>query len=352
MKNYKDSIEDKTILITGGTGSFGNAVVAELLNHNPKKVIVFSRDEKKQFDMGNFYTDKIDKLKFVLGDIRDKDSINHALVGVDYVFHAAALKQVPNCEFFPLEALRTNSLATHNVIDAAIENDVERVVVLSTDKAVYPINVMGMTKALMEKIMIASAREKRGKTILCGTRYGNVMNTRGSVIPYFISLMKAKKPLQITNGAMTRFMMSLQQSIDLVLYALTNGTSGEMYVRKAPASTVADLATAMCNLFHYKQGVKEIGIRPGEKMYETLISTEESYRSEDCGDYYKIKPEVPDMDYRSYFFKGEKKHAIAEVGYNSDNTQRLTVEDVEKLLLSLPEIRVEIEEFTKINRNA
>jgi len=314
---------------------------------NPTKIIVFSRDEKKQFDMGNIYADKIDKLKFVLGDIRDKDSINHALAGVDYVFHAAALKQVPNCEFFPVEAIRTNALATHNVIDAAIENDVERVVVLSTDKAVYPINVMGITKALMEKIMIASAREKRGKTTLCGTRYGNVMNTRGSVIPYFISLMKAGKPLQITNGAMTRFMMSLQQSIDLVLYALTNGSNGEMYVRKAPAATVTDLATAMCNLFRYKQGVKEIGIRPGEKMYETLISMEESYRAEDCGDYYKIKPEVPDMDYRSYFFKGEKKPAIPEVGYNSDNTKRLTVEEVETLLLSVPEIKAEVDQFVK-----
>lgn len=347
MNEYQELTKNKTILITGGTGSFGNAVVAELLNHNPKKIIVFSRDEKKQFDMGNVYADSIDKLRFVLGDIRDKDSINHALAGVDYIFHAAALKQVPNCEFFPLEAIRTNALATHNVIDAAIENGVERVVVLSTDKAVYPINVMGMTKALMEKIMIAAAREKRGKTTFCGTRYGNVMNTRGSVIPYFIGLMKAGKQLQITNGKMTRFMMSLQQSIDLVLYALTNGGNGDIYVRKAPAATVTDLAKAMCNLFHYKQGIKEIGIRPGEKMYETLVSTEESYRSEDCGDYYKINPEVPDMDYRSYFFKGEKKHAIPEVGYNSDNTQRLTVKEVESLLLSVPDIKAELEAFTQ-----
>jgi UDP-glucose 4-epimerase len=347
MENYKGSIEGKVILITGGTGSFGNAVVGELLNHNPKKVIVFSRDEKKQFDMGNAYASSLDKLKFVLGDIRDKDSINHALDGVNYIFHAAALKQVPNCEFFPLEAIRTNTLATHNVIDAAIENGVERVVVLSTDKAVYPINVMGMTKALMEKIMIAAAREKRGNTTFCGTRYGNVMNTRGSVIPYFIGLMKARKQLQITNGEMTRFMMSLQQSIDLVLYALTNGGNGDMYVRKAPAATVTDLATAMCNLFHYKQGIKEIGIRPGEKMYETLVSTEESYRAENCGDYYRINPEVPDMDYRSYFFKGEKKHVIPEVGYNSDNTQRLTVKEVESLLLTVPDIKAEVEAFAQ-----
>ncbi|MFA6391486.1 MAG: polysaccharide biosynthesis protein [Patescibacteria group bacterium] len=340
MEQYKNHLQDKTIMITGGTGSFGNAVVDKLLQYNPKKIVIFSRDEKKQFDMGNKYNSN--KLKFIIGDVRDKDSVSHAVCDVNYIFHAAALKQVPNCEFFPIEAIKTNTLGVHNIIDSAIENDVERVVVLSTDKAVYPINVMGMTKALMEKIMIAGAREKRGKTILCGTRYGNVMYTRGSVIPYFIDLIKAGKPLRITKRDMTRFMMSLDQSIDLVLYALTNGNNGDIYVRKAPAATVGDLAQAMTNIFKYKQGEEEVGIRPGEKMYETLISSEESYRAEDCGDYYKINPEVPDMDYRDYFFKGEKENILPHAGYNSSNTKQLSVKEVESILLDLNEIQEEI----------
>jgi len=344
MEQYKKYLRDKTILITGGTGSFGNAVVDKLLPFNPKKLIIFSRDEKKQFDMGNKYNS--DKLKFIIGDVRDKDSVFHAVSEVNYIFHAAALKQVPNCEFFPVGAIKTNTLGIHNIIDAAIENDVERVVVLSTDKAVYPINVMGMTKALMEKIMIAAAREKRGRTTLCGTRYGNVMYTRGSVIPYFIDLMKAGKPLKITDRKMTRFMMSLDQSIDLVLYALTNGNSGEIYVRKAPAASVGDLAEALINIFNYKQGTEEVGIRPGEKIYETLISSEESYRAEDCGDYYKINPEVPDMDYRAYFFKGKKENFLPHVGYNSSNTQQLSVKEVESLLLTLSEVREEIKSMS------
>lgn len=340
MDYFKKHIENKTILITGGTGSFGNAVVGALLNYNPEKIVIFSRDEKKQFDMGNKYNS--DKLKFIIGDVRDKDSVAHAVSEVNYIFHAAALKQVPNCEFFPIEAIKTNTLGVHNIIDSAIENNVERVVVLSTDKAVYPINVMGMTKALMEKIMIAGAREKRGKTILCGTRYGNVMYTRGSVIPYFIDLIKAGKPLRITKRDMTRFMMSLDQSIDLVLYALTNGNNGDIYVRKAPAATVGDLAQAITNIFQYKQGEEEVGIRPGEKMYETLISSEESYRAEDCGDYYKINPEVPDMDYRDYFFKGEKENLLPHAGYNSSNTKQLSVKEVESILLNMNEVQEEI----------
>lgn len=344
MEQYKKYLRDKTILITGGTGSFGNAVVDKLLPCNPKKIIIFSRDEKKQFDMGNKYNS--DKLKFIMGDVRDKDSVSHAVSEVNYIFHAAALKQVPNCEFFPVEAIKTNTLGVHNIIDAAIENGVERIVVLSTDKAVYPINVMGMTKALMEKIMIAASREKRGKTILCGTRYGNVMYTRGSVIPYFIDLMKAGKPLKITDRKMTRFMMSLDQSIDLVLYALTNGNNGEIYVRKAPAASVGDLAVALINIFNYKQGTEEVGIRPGEKMYETLISSEESYRAEDRGDYYKINPEVPNMDYRAYFFKGKKENSLPHVGYNSSNTQQLSVKEVESLLLTLREVREEIKSMS------
>lgn len=345
MDVYHQKIEGKTILITGGTGSFGNAVVDHLLKYNPKLIVVFSRDEKKQFDMGNRLNS--DKVKFILGDVRDKDSVAHAMYGVNYVFHAAALKQVPNCEFFPLEAIRTNALSAHNVIDAAIDNEVERVVVLSTDKAVYPINVMGMTKALMEKVMIAAAREKRNHTVLCGTRYGNVMYTRGSVIPYFIDLMKANKPIQITNGKMTRFMMSLQQSIDLVLFALTNGENGDIYVRKAPAGTVEDLATALIKLFKYEKKPVEIGTRPGEKMHETLISAEESHRSEDRGDYYRIIPEVPDMDYKSYFFKGQPGGLLPDIGYTSANTKRLSVDELTTLLLSLQEVKLELDIFGK-----
>lgn len=345
MDTYHKNIEGKTILITGGTGSFGNAVVNQLLRYNPKRLIVFSRDELKQFNMDNRLN--TDKVKFILGDVRDKDSVAHAMYGVNYVFHAAALKQVPNCEFFPLEAIRTNALSTHYVIDAAIDNEVERVVVLSTDKAVYPINVMGMTKALMEKVMIAAAREKRNHTVLCGTRYGNVMYTRGSVIPYFIDLMKAGKPITLTNGKMTRFMMSLQQSIDLVLFALTNGENGDIYVRKAPAGTVEDLATAMTQLFNYNQKPTEIGTRPGEKMHETLVSSEESHRAEDRGDYYRIKPEVPDMDYKSYFFKGEPNGLIPGVGYTSANTKQLSVDELTELLMSLNEVQNELTTFDK-----
>lgn len=334
------AIENKTFLITGGTGSFGNAVVERLFQYNPKKIVVFSRDEKKQFDMGNKYHNE--KLRLIIGDIRDRDAIFHAMNGVDYVFHAAALKQVPQCEFFPWEAIKTNSLGAHNVIDAAIENNVERVVVLSTDKAVYPINVMGMTKALMERMMIAISREKRGRTVLCGTRYGNVMFTRGSVIPYFIDQIKAGKPLTVTNKNMTRFMMSLPQSVDLVLSALANGQDGEIYVRKAPAAAIGDLAEALVEIFDYDKGIEEIGIRPGEKIHETLISSEEILRTEDRGDYYKINPEVPGMDYRQYYFNGQKNNNLPHEGHTSANAKRLSKEELKKLLLSLDEIKDEI----------
>ncbi|MEK7635661.1 MAG: SDR family NAD(P)-dependent oxidoreductase [Patescibacteria group bacterium] len=343
-QNYKQQLKGKTILITGGTGSFGNAMVDKLLALNVKKVIVFSRDEKKQFDMGNKYNS--DKLKFITGDVRDRDEVSHAMNGVDYVFHAAALKQVPNCEFFPWEAIKTNTLGAHNVIDMAIKSEVKRVVILSTDKAVYPINVMGMTKALMERIMIAISREKRGKTILCGTRYGNVMHTRGSVIPFFIDLMKINEPLKITDKNMTRFMMPLNQSVDLVLYALTNGRPGEIYVRKSPAAAIGDLAKAMAELFNYKKGIKEVGVRPGEKLHETLISSEESVRTIDCGDYYKIMPEVPGMDYREYYLGEEyPSSGLSNEGYTSANTKRLSVEEIKKLLLSLDEIKQELKNW-------
>lgn len=338
-------IKDKVILVTGGTGSFGNSVVSRLLTLNPKKIIIFSRDEKKQFDMGNKYNDE--RLRFITGDVRDRDSVFHAMYGVDYVFHAAAMKQVPNCEFFPMEAIKTNCLGAHNVVDAAVFHNVKRVVVLSTDKAVHPINVMGITKSLMEKIMIAASREKRGETIFCGTRYGNVMYTRGSVLPYFVDLMKQNKPLSVTHKDMTRFMMTLDQSIELVLYALTQGQNGDMYVRKAPAATVGDVAEAMAEIFDYAGGIKDVGIRPGEKMHETLLSEEETLRAEDCGDYYKISPEVPGMDYKKYYFTGERASGLLPEGYTSSNTQRLTKEETKNLILSLLDVQEEIKNLKK-----
>jgi UDP-glucose 4-epimerase len=338
----QDQLEGKVILITGGTGSFGNAVTSKILSLNPKKIIIFSRDEKKQFDMGNTYNDE--RLRFVTGDVRDRDSVMHAMYGVDYVFHAAAMKQVPNCEFFPMEAIRTNCMGAHNVIDAAILQGVKKVVVLSTDKAVHPINVMGTTKSLMEKIMIAASRERRGQTVLCGTRYGNVMYTRGSVIPYFIDLMKKGKPLSVTHKGMTRFMMSLDESIDLVLYALLSGENGDMYVRKSPAASVGDIAEVLVDIFDYQGGISEVGIRPGEKMHETLVSEEESPRTEDFGDYYKISPEVPGMDYKKYFFTGSGTGSLSE-SYTSYNTKRLTKEELKELILSLPEVQQELKDF-------
>lgn len=337
-------IKGKTVLVTGGTGSFGNAVVENLLKLEPRQVVVMSRDEKKQLDMANHFRDP--RLRLVIGDVRDKNRVHYLMRGVDLVFHAAALKQVPHCEFFPVEALLTNAIGAHHVIDAAVHHDAERVVVLSTDKAVYPINAMGITKALMERIMVATSREKFGKTTLCGTRYGNVMYTRGSVLPYFVDLMKKGEPLQITDGSMTRFMMTLAQSVDLVLYALTNGKDGEIYVRKAPAATVGDVAQAMIELFNYKGGVREIGIRPGEKLHETLISSEEAWRVEDCGEYYKIKPEVPGMDSTQYYTKGRDGASLLPAeGYNSANTTRLTVAQTKELLLTLPEIQQELRNF-------
>src|SRR3989338_1219210 len=334
-------LKNKTILVTGGTGSFGGEVVGKLLSYSPQKVVVFSRDEKKQFDMSNRFND--DRLKFILGDVRDRQSIEHAMHGVDMVFHAAALKQVPNCEFFPIQAIQTNILGSFNVVNAAIDAGVRNLVLLSTDKAVYPVNVMGMSKALAERVMIAASRQERGNTTLSGTRYGNVMYTRGSVVPFFINQMKARKPLSVTNKDMTRFMMSLNDSVDLVLYALVNGKNGEIYVRKSPAATVGVTAQALVELFKYKNKIVDIGIRPGEKMHETLISLEEFRRTRDMGDYYKISPELPKIDSREYFFKGENRSTNMPVeGYTSANTTRLTVKGVKKLLLSLPEIKKEL----------
>lgn len=341
VQNIEKVLKNKTVLITGGTGSFGGEVVRKLLSYDLKKVIVFSRDEKKQFDMNNKFND--DRLKFILGDVRDGQSVEHAMHGVDMVFHAAALKQVPNCEFFPIEAIKTNILGSFNVVNVAIDSGVKNLVLLSTDKAVYPVNVMGMSKAMAERVMIAASRQDRGNTTLSGTRYGNVMYTRGSVIPFFVDQMKAKQPISVTNKNMTRFMMSLNDSVNLVLYALVNGKNGEIYVRKSPAATIGDTAQALVELFKYKKGIVDIGIRPGEKMHETLISSEELRRTNDMGDYYKISPELPKIDSRDYFFQNKNEHEIPVEGYTSANTVRLTVNEIKELLLSLPEIKKEMD---------
>lgn len=347
--SFSSAIHGKTILITGGTGSFGNSVVPKLLSYNPKRIIIFSRDEKKQFDMRNKYNNPI--LRFTIGDVRDKESIGPAIEGVDYVFHAAALKQVPSCEFFPMEAVKTNIIGINNVIDVSIEHKVKRLVFLSTDKAVYPINAMGMTKALMEKIMIAASKRnadaKKTDTILCAVRYGNVLYSRGSILSHFVELMRKNEILTVTNPDMTRFLLPLSHAVDLVLFALISGENGDIYVRKAPAATIATLTKALCKIFDYKKGYKEVGLRAGEKMHETLISSEEFTRKIDMGDYYKIPPESHGLDYSTYFFTG-KKIEKKDIGqYTSQNTKRLDVESTRKLLLSLEEIRLSLEEYKK-----
>lgn len=345
--DIEKKIKGKVILVTGGTGSFGNAVVLRLLNLNPKRIIIFSRDEKKQHDMRNMYDSPL--LKFVIGDVRDKDSLDKVMGGVDHVFNAAALKQVPSCEFFPIEAIKTNVLGAQNVITNAIAHKVKTMVILSTDKAVYPINVMGMSKALMEKIMIAEARkiseENNKHTTLCGTRYGNVLFTRGSVLPFFIEVMKKGEPLPLTNGEMTRFLLPLPHSIDLVLYAMINGKNGDMYVRKAPATTMEILTQAMCKIFNYKEGYKEVGIRAGEKMHETLISQEEMLRAEDQGDYYRIPLESQGLDYQKYFSVGKKVQPQNLESFTSGNTKQLNLDETVELLLTLPEIKSELQDF-------
>lgn len=347
VKDFSKKIKDKVILITGGTGSFGTTVVSRLLSFNPKRIIIFSRDEKKQFDMRNFYNSPL--LKFVIGDVRDKESLDKLMRGVDYVFHAAALKQVPSCEFFPIEAIKTNILGTHNVIELAEHHNVERLVILSTDKAVYPINVMGMTKALMEKVMIAAARKiseaNNTRITLCGVRYGNVMYSRGSVIPYFVDLIKQNKPLAVTDPTMTRFLLPLSDSVNLVLFALTYGENGHMYVRKSSASTIETLAKALCHIFDYKVGIQEVGVRAGEKIHETLVSKEELLRTQDLGDFYKIPPETQRLDYNNFFFKGKKIDGNKMKAYTSENTSRLNLSETVELLLTLPEIREELKKI-------
>lgn len=326
--------KNKTLLITGGTGSFGNAVLKGFLDSDIAEIRIFSRDEKKQDDMRKRFTNP--KLKFYIGDVRDYQSILNATRGVDYIFHAAALKQVPSCEFHPMEAVKTNVLGTENVLEAAIQNEVKRVVCLSTDKAVYPINAMGISKAMMEKVMVAKSRNvDETKTVICGTRYGNVMASRGSVIPLFVEQIRADKPLTITDPNMTRFMMTLADAVDLVLYAFEHGNNGDLFVQKAPGATVEVLAKALTQIVGKPEHeINIIGTRHGEKLYEALLSREEMICSEDLGDYYRVPPDLRDLNYGKYVDQGEKVLSVTE-DYNSHNTQRLDVEGMKELLMKL-----------------
>ena len=321
-------LRNKTLLITGGTGSFGNAVLKRFLNTDIKEIRIFSRDEKKQHDMR--VEMKNDKLKFYIGDVRDIDSISNALKNVDYVFHAAALKQVPSCEFYPIEAVRTNILGTENVLNAAIINHVKKVVCLSTDKAVYPINAMGISKAMMEKVMVAKSRNS-GDTTIVGTRYGNVMASRGSVIPLFHEQILNNEPITITDPSMTRFMMTLEDAVELVLYAFENGNSGDIFVQKSPASTIGELAIALKNIYNSSVPVTIIGTRHAEKLYETLLSKEELLLSEDLGDYYRIKADNRDLNYNKYFSEGINIAPTLD-DYHSHNTRRLNEFELTNLL--------------------
>ena len=330
----------KVLMITGGTGSFGNTVLKRFLSTEVREIRIFSRDEKKQEEMRIALNDP--KLKFYIGDVRDYDSIYQALKGVDYVFHAAALKQVPSCEFYPMEAVRTNVLGTENVMNAATANGVARLVLLSTDKAVYPINAMGISKAMAEKLMVAKARMQReGETVFCATRYGNVMASRGSVIPLFVSQLREGKALTVTDPNMTRFLMSLEDSVDLVLYAFAHAKQGDIFVQKAPASTVADLAQAMKEIFGKNNPIRVIGTRHGEKLYESLISREEMVHAKDRGGYYRIPADNRDLNYAKYFSEGEENISHQD-DYTSHNTERLNVEQVKALLLNLDFIKEEL----------
>lgn len=332
---------NKTLLITGGTGSFGNAVLNRFLNTNIKEIRIFSRDEKKQDDMRHRLNNP--KVKFYIGNVRDKRSVDYAVKDVDFIFHAAALKQVPSCEFFPIEAVNTNVLGTQNVLDSAKEHGVKRMIVLSTDKAVYPINAMGISKAMMEKVMQAKARAMGDdhSTVYCGTRYGNVMASRGSVIPLFVKQIKEGKELTITDPNMTRFMMTLEDAVDLVLYAFQHGKNGDMFIQKSPASTIADLAQSLIELYQSDSRMRIIGTRHGEKLYETLVNREEMAKAIDMGNYFRVPADNRDLNYASYFTEGEQKVSVIE-DYHSHNTRRLDVEDTKKLLLKLPLIRKDI----------
>jgi len=335
-------LENKTILITGGTGSFGNAVFDRFLNEGIAEIRVFSRDEKKQDDMRRHYNSK--KLNFYVGDVRNYDSILNAMHGVDFVFSAAALKQVPSCEFFPMEAVQTNIEGTFNTLRAAEVCGVSNVVCLSTDKAVYPINAMGISKAMMEKVMVAQSRNNN-KTIMCGTRYGNVMYSRGSVIPLFVEQIRNSQPLTITDPNMTRFLMTLKESVDLVIYAFSNAKPGDIFVQKSPSCTIGDLAKAIMELFNKEVPINVIGTRHGEKRSESLLTREEMAIAEDMNTHYRIPADVRGLDYGAYFDVGSRN--VPDEEYNSDNTKRLNIEEIKKLLLSIPEMRAELETHGK-----
>lgn len=326
--------DNKILLITGGTGSFGNAVLKRFLDSEIKEIRIFSRDEKKQDDMRHALQNP--KVKFYIGDVRNKRSVDNAMQDVDYIFHAAALKQVPSCEFFPLEAVNTNVLGTQNVLDSAVEHGVKRMIVLSTDKAAYPINAMGISKAMMEKVAIAKARSlgDDAKTIICCTRYGNVMASRGSVIPLFVDQMAAGKDLTITDPNMTRFMMTLDNAVDLVLYAFEHGHNGDLFVQKAPAATIEVLAKALIDLYKSNSKVRVIGTRHGEKLYETLVTREEMAKAQDMGNYFRIPADTRDLNYDKYFVEGQEEVSVID-DYHSHNTARLDLEEMKKLLLKL-----------------
>ena len=335
--------EGKTLLITGGTGSFGNAVLRRFLDTDIREIRIFSRDEKKQDDMRKKY--KNEKIKFYIGDVRDLQSIKNAMYGVDYVFHAAALKQVPSCEFFPIEAVKTNVLGTENVLTAATAYGVKKVICLSTDKAAYPINAMGISKAMMEKVFVAKSKSvDPERTTICGTRYGNVMASRGSVIPLFVDQIKNGQPLTITDPSMTRFLMSLEEAVELVVFAFQNANAGDIMVQKSPASTVGELAQALKELFEVENEIRIIGTRHGEKKYETLLTKEEYHVAKDMGNFYCVPADKRDLNYDKYFVEGSE--ALSQEGeYNSDNTQRLTVEEIKEKLLTLPLIQAELESW-------
>ena len=337
--------KNKILLISGGTGSFGSAVLRRFLESDIQEIRIFSRDELKQDDMRRFYNN--DKLKFYIGDVRDKNSIDDAMIGVDYVFHAAALKQVPSCEFYPMQAVKTNVIGTENLLNSAIRAGVKKVIALSTDKAVYPINAMGISKAMMERVIIAKGRNVKGTTIIC-TRYGNVMASRGSVIPLFIDQVRNGKPITITDPSMTRFMMSLDQAVDLVLFAFENGQNGDIFVQKAPAATIELLANTMKNILgRSNHEVKTIGTRHGEKLYETLLTKEEMVKAIDMGEYYRIPTDTRDLNYNKFFEEGED--VITEAGeYHSHNTHQLNEDELRSLLLKLHEIQNELKEFGAI----
>lgn len=335
--------KNKTLLITGGTGSFGNAVLDRFLNTDIGEIRIFSRDEKKQDDMRRLY--KNDKIKYYIGDVRDISSVKNAMHGVDYLFHAAALKQVPSCEFFPLEAVRTNVLGTENVLTAAIEYGVKKCICLSTDKAAYPINAMGISKAMMEKVFVAKSRTVNPeRTLICGTRYGNVMASRGSVIPLFVNQIKSGQPLTVTDPNMTRFLMSLEEAVELVVFAFQNAEAGDIMVQKAPASTIGNLAQAVKELFNADNEIKIIGTRHGEKLYETLLTKEEYVGAKDMGGFYKVPADKRDLNYDKYFIEGNEELQQVE-DYNSHNTERLNVKQIKEKLLKLDYIKEELKNW-------